>query len=142
MLSVPAIARPQETATTANERIKTVTQKFGNTFPVRNPTKSPRYCQPTGGWDFNRGAAPAYPNAWVRLTRVGGLLSAYWSTNGVTWTLAATNTPALVGDLTPLPSQVYVGICTTAHNNDPFGTPKLREPRPGPRLSFWGVRLR
>ena len=55
MLSVPAIARPQETATTANERIKTVTQKFGNTFPVRNPTKSPRYCQPTGGWDFNRG---------------------------------------------------------------------------------------
>ncbi|HEY4414493.1 MAG TPA: PA14 domain-containing protein [Verrucomicrobiae bacterium] len=72
----------------------------------------------TGGWGFNGAPVPAYPNAWVRLKRVGGLLSAYSSTNGTSWTLLATNTPASVGDLTALPAIVYVGICTTAHNND------------------------
>jgi hypothetical protein len=72
------------------------------------------------------GTVPAYPNAWVRLTRVGQLLSAYWSTNNASsWNLAATNDPALVstlglGDLAPT---VYVGICATAHNNDAAGTP-------------------
>ena len=77
----------------------------------------------TAGWDFNRGVAPTYPNAWVRLTRKGELLSAYRSQDGITWTLAATNNPTLVGDMTALPSVVYVGLCTTAHNNDPYGTP-------------------
>jgi hypothetical protein len=72
----------------------------------------------SGGWDFARGAASAYPNAWVRLKRTGQLLSAFISTNGITWTLAATNTPSEVGDLTPLPATVFVGICSTAHNND------------------------
>ena len=66
---------------------------------------------------------PAFPNAWVRLKRTGDNLSAYYSTSGLTWTLLATNNPTLVGDLTPLPATVYVGICTTAHNNDPVGTP-------------------
>lgn len=70
------------------------------------------------GWDFARGAQAAYPNAWLRLTRTGQLLSAYFSTNGVIWTLAATNNPTLVGDMLPLPATVYVGICSTAHNND------------------------
>jgi hypothetical protein len=77
----------------------------------------------SGGWDFNRGPSPAYPNAWVRLTRRGQLLSAYRSTDGNHWTLAATNNPTLVGDLAPLPDAVYVGICASAHNNDPVGTP-------------------
>ncbi len=76
----------------------------------------------SGGWTLNGNPVPAYPNAWVRLKRVGDLLSAYTSTNGVDWTLHATNSPSLVGDLTPLPSVVYVGICTTAHNNDSPGT--------------------
>ena len=67
---------------------------------------------------YSPAPAPAYPNAWVRLKRTGQLLSAFSSTNGVTWTLLATNTPALVGDLTPLPAAVYVGICTTAHGNN------------------------
>ncbi len=79
----------------------------------------------SGGWAFNGAPVPAYPNAWVRLKRVGGLLSAYSSTNGTSWTLLATNTPAQVGDLTPLPSTVYVGICTTAHNNDAYGADPL-----------------
>ena len=79
----------------------------------------------SGGWDFNARPVPQYPNAWVRLTRVGGLLSAYVSTDGMNWTLQATNTPALVGGLTPLPATVYVGICTTAHNNDLLGASPL-----------------
>ena len=79
----------------------------------------------TAGWDFvARGTPPAYPNAWVRLTRVGDLLSAYWSTNNAaSWTLAATNDPTTVGDMIALPAEVFVGICCTAHNNDPAGTP-------------------
>jgi hypothetical protein len=31
--------------------------------------------------------------------------------------------PTLVGELTPLPAQVLVGICTTAHNNDGLTDP-------------------
>jgi len=76
----------------------------------------------TAGWDFARGANSAYPNAWVRLKRSGQLLSAFISTNGVVWTLAATNTPSTVGSLTDLPATVYVGICSTAHNNDAADT--------------------
>ena len=75
-----------------------------------------------GGWAF-AGGVPAYPNAWVRLTRQGQELKAYRSTDGQHWTLLATNNPTLVGDLTPLPATVYLGICATAHNNDPVGTP-------------------
>jgi hypothetical protein len=76
----------------------------------------------SAGWAFNANPVPAYPNAWVRLTRTGSLLSAYYSADGTSWTLQATNDPALVGDMTALPAAVYVGICTTAHNNDPVGT--------------------
>jgi hypothetical protein len=79
----------------------------------------------TAGWDFNPRPVPQYPNAWVRLTRVGNLLSAYISTNGTSWTLQATNDPTIVGADTPLPAVVYVGICTTAHNNDLAGASPL-----------------
>ncbi|MGA2248095.1 MAG: hypothetical protein ABSH48_24185, partial [Verrucomicrobiota bacterium] len=34
-----------------------------------------------------------------------------------------TNDPTQVGQMTALPAVVYVGLCTTAHNNDPLGTP-------------------
>jgi hypothetical protein len=77
----------------------------------------------TGDWKFqSSNPVPAYPNAWVRLKRTGNLLSAFYSTNGTSWTLQATNDPTLIGSLTALPAVVYVGICTTAHNNDPVGT--------------------
>jgi PA14 domain len=82
----------------------------------------------SGGWPTNNVPAviPDYPNAWVRLTRTNNLLSAYCSTNNAaSWTLMATNDPAVVGTLGEgnLPATVYVGICCTAHNNDPAGTP-------------------
>jgi hypothetical protein len=77
----------------------------------------------SSGWDTFR-PAPAYPNAWVRLKRVGQTLTAYSSSNGVQWAQQAytdwsTNAP-------PMPSVVYVGICASAHLNDnPAADPPL-----------------
>ncbi len=78
----------------------------------------------SGGWEasgFHR-PAPTYPNTWLRLKSASGILSAYNSTDGVNWNLQAIANPATNGDMTPLPSVVYVGLCTTAHNNDASGT--------------------
>jgi len=75
----------------------------------------------SGGWDTNR-PAPAYPNAWVRLKRVGTVLYGFASKDGVTWTQQGSQDPSTVGDKVALPDKVYVGICCTAHNNDTPGT--------------------
>jgi hypothetical protein len=84
------------------------------------------------GWQLTAGnlPAPAYPNAWLRLKRAGTMLSGYYSANGQTWTQAtaynlATNAVGV------LPSVVYVGICTTAHNND-----AVTDPAPSPFLYY------
>ncbi|HTL55617.1 MAG TPA: hypothetical protein VL361_08050 [Candidatus Limnocylindrales bacterium] len=70
------------------------------------------------GWAVAGGQAPTYPNAWVRLKRVGTVLTSYYGSDGNTWTLegatdVSTNTPN-----NTLPATLYVGLCTTAHNND------------------------
>jgi len=80
---------------------------------VRNATAAA-----SGGWGNGTAMVPAYPNAWVRLKRAGNVLSAYASNDGKTWTLMGQQDPSTVGAMTPLPATVYVGICTTAHNND------------------------
>jgi hypothetical protein len=78
----------------------------------------------SGGWDTGTRPPPTYPNAWVRLKRVGQTLTAYASSNGVQWVERAytdwsTNAPAM-------PSVVYVGICASAHLNDnPVADPPL-----------------
>ena len=62
---------------------------------------------------------PAYPNAWLRLKRTGNVLDAFYSTNGVSWSHAASyDTSTNVNGV--LTNVVYVGICTTAHNNDSY----------------------
>jgi hypothetical protein len=77
----------------------------------------------SGGWgNLAGGSVPAYPNAWVRLKRTANLLEAFRSVNGLSWTrMAAYDTGTNVNGA--LPSAVYVGLCTTAHNNDAFGGP-------------------
>src|SRR5260221_6107662 len=35
------------------------------------------------------GAAPAYPNAWIRLTRVGSVFTGYTGNDGLNWTQVA-----------------------------------------------------
>jgi hypothetical protein len=79
----------------------------------------------SGTWTpTNVSAVPAYPNAWVRITRTNQVLSAYFSTNNAaTWTLAATVDPSQVSTTGPLPDTLYVGVCATAHNNDAVYTP-------------------
>ena len=83
---------------------------------------------PSVDWDYGPGATltnpPAYPNAWVRLIRAtphgasSSLVIAAWSTDGQNWITNAVADPSTNGDATPLPSTVYVGLGTTAHNND------------------------
>ena len=78
----------------------------------------------SGGWrNLAGGATPAYPNAWVRLKRTGNLLEAFRGVNGLAWTRAAAyDTGTNVNGA--LPSVAYLGLCTTAHNNDtPGGDP-------------------
>lgn len=83
----------------------------------------------TGSWRQNAPSQPpTYPNAWVRLNLqritngvvVQDILTAYSSTNAINWeqlgqTDIATNgtTPAALAD------PAYIGICSTAHANDP-----------------------
>jgi hypothetical protein len=73
------------------------------------------------GWwvvNPNTNPPPAYPNAWVRLQRVGNVMKAYSSTNGVDWLLRGTQDATMVGSSNALPAQLFVGIATTGHNND------------------------
>jgi parallel beta-helix repeat protein len=59
------------------------------------------------------GGTVAYPNVWVRLTRVGNVFTGYTSPDGITWTQFGQQTVAL-------PSQVYVGLASNSHIS---GTP-------------------
>ncbi len=74
----------------------------------------------SGSWR-NATVMSDYPNAWVRLQRVGKVLTAYASSDAKTWTLLATQDPTTVGSSNALPATVYVGISSTAHNNDVAG---------------------
>ena len=76
----------------------------------------------TSGWDSARGRISDYPTAWLRMKREGQTIKGYISSDGKDWYLAAQQTAA-----TTLPQTVYVGMATTAHNNDPLGTaPELQ----------------
>ena len=68
------------------------------------------------GWDNIARPAPTYPNAWVRLKRVGQTLAGYSSSNGVQWVRNAYTDWST--NAVPMPATVYVGICCTAHIND------------------------
>lgn len=78
----------------------------------------------SSGWATNTTPwIPAYPNAWVRLMMSGTFLMALASTNGQDWVaLGYTDTSAgPEGRLTNL----LVGICSSAHNNDSGAYPPL-----------------
>jgi hypothetical protein len=59
-------------------------------------------------------APPPYPNAWVRLQRVGSMLYGYWSSNAVDWQLYATRDTAAYGGA--YPDTVLVGLAVASHN--------------------------
>jgi len=63
---------------------------------------------------------PSYPNQWLRLQRQTDgvstdVFTAYSSTDEVNWTLLASWTLVTNGMSTLFPSNVFVGMCTTAH---------------------------
>ena len=83
-------------------------------------------------WDqlLPRTNVVTYPNAWVRLKRVGNMLSGYVSSNGFDWKQVAAYDTSTNAEGALL-STVYVGLCTTAHNNDVF-----TDPPPSPFLYY------
>lgn len=66
----------------------------------------------TAAWHSTQ-PPPPYPNAWIRVTRVGNEFTAYHSDDGVSWEqwASASPDPAYVDTLN-------VGLFTTSHNND------------------------
>ena len=67
-----------------------------------------RRSQP-GGTTVRTSAGMTTTPAWVRLVRSGSVITAYWSTNGTTWTLVGSETISMA-------STVYVGLAATSHN--------------------------
>ena len=79
------------------------------------------YRAATGGGSTALGnGTPQYPNAWLRLTRVGNLFVGYDSTDGVTW--------REVGRVTlSLPATLQVGLAANSHQTGTLTTAKFRD---------------
>ena len=75
---------------------------------IKLPSGSATYLDPP---NFT-GVYPVYPNAWLRLSRVGNTLLAYYGTDGITWTNLSYFTP-----VPQYPDSVLVGLGTSSHNN-------------------------
>jgi regulation of enolase protein 1 (concanavalin A-like superfamily)/phosphatidylserine/phosphatidylglycerophosphate/cardiolipin synthase-like enzyme len=59
--------------------------------------------------------ASGAPPVWVKLTRAGTLISAYWSADGVNWTLVGSDT-------FPMGTTVFAGLAVCAHNSGLLAT--------------------
>jgi regulation of enolase protein 1 (concanavalin A-like superfamily) len=68
-----------------------------------------------GATTSSSGAAVTPPNSWVRLTRTGNSISAFLSTDGVTWTTVKTTTVTMA-------SNVTVGLIATSGSNTAVNT--------------------
>ncbi len=85
----------------------------------------------TGGFRFIRrtsaggstssttAGTPSYPNAWVRLRRVGNTFTAFYSANGTSWTTIGSTTATL-------PSTLYLGLATTSATTSSTATAQFR----------------
>lgn len=60
-----------------------------------------------------------YPNAWIRLQRVGNVFTGYFSLDGKTWKPYTTFT-------LDLPAKIYLGLAVTAHNTSHNASAKFR----------------
>jgi regulation of enolase protein 1 (concanavalin A-like superfamily) len=68
----------------------------------------------SAGWPNSSQVGPVtYPKAWLRLTRIGSVFSAFRSSNGTDWEQRGQITIA------DYPAKVLVGMCTTSHDNTP-----------------------
>ena len=57
---------------------------------------------------------PPYPNAWLRLQRIGSVFYGYWSSNAVDWNLYASRDTAAFGGA--YPDTILVGLAVVSHN--------------------------
>lgn len=60
-----------------------------------------------------------FPNAWIRLKRVGNIFTGYAGTDGKSWKEYATFT-------LDLPERIYLGAAVTSHKTTEFTTAKFR----------------
>ena len=65
------------------------------------------------------GPATSFPNAWVRLSRVGNLFTGYYSTDGVNWTVLSSITLAL-------PTTLDLGLAVASNVTTMTTTAQLR----------------
>jgi hypothetical protein len=68
-----------------------------------------------GNTDGSQTNPPAYPNAWVRLTRVGNVFSGYSSSDGVNWVPNGSRDTSLNSG-GAFPNTIYVGLCSVSHD--------------------------
>ncbi|HON06828.1 MAG TPA: PA14 domain-containing protein, partial [Verrucomicrobiota bacterium] len=59
-------------------------------------------------------APPPYPNAWLRLQRIGSMFNCYWSSNAVDWQLYTNRDTATFGGA--YPDTILVGLALTSHH--------------------------
>jgi hypothetical protein len=101
---------------------KTLDADARNIFMLASPTKYrlTYRVDPSGPTSAVGAGTPAYPNAWLRLQRVGNVYTGYASTDGVNWTVVATVTMNL-GDT------LFVGLAATSHNPSQLTTAQFRD---------------
>ena len=71
-----------------------------------------------GGETQTTDQVPSPAPYWVRLTRVGSLLTGFVSQDGVRWEERGHTTTALTPD-------VLIGLCVTSHKNDELTEAKI-----------------
>ena len=86
---------------------------------------------PGGGYRFGRRATaggtttlvktgtPSFPNAWVRLTRVGNVFTGYYSADGVNWTQTSSASQTM-------PGTVFLGMAVSANSTTQTATAQFR----------------
>jgi hypothetical protein len=65
----------------------------------------------SGGTTTHTDGGSGAPPAWLRMTRTGNVIQAFRSDDGVSWTLIGGDT------FSTLPTNVYVGLAVTSHDN-------------------------
>ncbi len=83
---------------------------FADCFTSYSAGAAFQYRQVANNGCGNAGDTSEKPPYWERLVRTGNVITGYESANGTTWTELGSET------FTMAPN-VYVGLCTTAHNN-------------------------
>ena len=107
------MVREDLTGSARNAMLATTFSDKGYRFTYRNTA---------GGLTNAAGSGPvSFPNAWVRLKRVGEVITGYRSTDGVNWTLVSSAT------ISGLAQTVYVGLAVTSHNPAVTATAQFRE---------------